>query len=155
MNTTRTLIRLALAGALSLPLLGLAKPPPPMPQQPMRPMTRCMDLTRINDWHVIDDHTMTVANGPRYFLIKTRYACPRLGHQGGGLMFRPSEDKRAIDLPRICGDVGDEVASRDQPPCAIASVKPISKAEYQRLSAHARRDGSGARQMQPVPPHDH
>lgn len=152
MPSLRHLIAMTAIMFVTAPGMATAKQPPPTPQQPMRPITRCIDLTRIDEWHVIDARTLTVRNGPFRYVVKTRYDCPRLGRYGAGLRFRVSPDKRALGLPRICGDVGDEVASRDQPPCAIASVRNVDKAEFDRLDRHAQRSGSGAEQVT-APPH--
>ena len=115
------------------------------------PIGKCMDPTRINEWHVLDARTLLVRNGPHRFLIRTQHACPRLGRYGGGLNFRPTPDKQ-VTLMRICGDAGETVSSRDQPPCGIASVQRIDKARFDQLKAHSERAGSGAEQNLPDRP---
>jgi hypothetical protein len=111
--------------------------------KPLRPIADCIATDRINEWHVVDDQTITVRTGPDRYVVKTQVACPRLGI-GPGIHFRSSPDKLAVGMPRICGDVGDAVRSRSQPPCAIVSVEKTDKDSFDKLNAGARRHGSGA-----------
>lgn len=113
-------------------------------RHPLRPTTQCPNINRINEWHVIDAHTLTVRDGPRRYVMKTRFACPKLGRYGPGIRFHPSNDKRALEIPRICGDLGDQVSSRAQPPCEVQSVREISKQRFDALNRKAVRNGSGA-----------
>lgn len=115
------------------------------PRQPLRPVSECLDATRINEWHIIDNTTLTVRTGPFRYLLKTQHKCPRLGRHGDGLSFRVSEAKQ-VTLPRVCGDYGDEVYSRYQPPCAVESVRKIDKAQFDALTRRQMRGGSGAEQ---------
>lgn len=114
--------------------------------QPLRPVSQCPDITKINEWHVINDRTLTVRTGPHRFVIKTQFACPKLGRYGSGINFRLSNGTRAVGESRICGDLGDEVSSRAQPPCEVQSVRKISKQRFDELNKKAERSGSGAEQ---------
>lgn len=148
MKRPATLLFLLLA-SLAAPLVSAAGQAPP--RTTLKPIGECMDPARIHEWYVIDAQTMIVRNGPNRFLIRTQHQCPRLGMYGDGLHFRPSPDKQ-VTLLRICGDVGETVSSRAQPPCAIKSVKRIDKAEFDTMKAHALRKGSGAEPNQPAKP---
>lgn len=117
---------------------------PQTSHKPLRPVSKCLNAASINEWHVINDTTITARNGPRYYLIKTAAKCPRLGKYGAGLFFHPSHGK--MGAFRICGDLGETVSSRDQPPCAIQSVKLISKKQFETIDKRAQRSGSGAEQ---------
>jgi hypothetical protein len=137
--------------ALASPLAWAAQPPAAAGTSAaarVSPIGKCMDPMRITEWHVLDARTLLVRNGPHRFLIHTRHACPRLGRYGGGLNFHPSPDKQ-VTLMRICGDAGETVSSRDQPPCGIASVQRIDKARFERLKKHSERSGSAAEQNLP------
>lgn len=117
---------------------------PQTPNKPLRPLSKCLDAANINEWHIINDTTITARNGPRHYLIKTTHKCQRLGKYGGGLFFHPSNG--SMGEWRICGDIGETVASRDQPPCAVQSVKLISKQQFDALDKHTQRSGNGAEQ---------
>jgi hypothetical protein len=100
--------------------------------QPLRPESDCIRIDRINDWAVVDDKTVVVRSGPLRYRVNTPSSCPRLG-VGNSLRFRASESEKAVGPARICGEVGETVRARDQPPCAIQSVEKIDKSEYDRL----------------------
>jgi hypothetical protein len=120
------------------------------PHQPIRPVSDCMRIDRINDWAVVDDRTVIVSNGPYRYKVTTEASCPRLG-TGNSLRFRAAPDKNSLGLSAICGETGESVFARDQPPCAIAQVQKIDKGEYRRLSKKAHQHGSGADQPMTIP----
>ena len=138
MKTITAMLLLALTAA------GAAHADGPAPErQPMRPVSECMRPDRINNWSVIDKRTVIVQNGPERYLVKLTADCPRLGI-GQSLRFRPNESNRAIGLGPIgpiCGEVGETVSSRDQPPCAIQSVTKIDAAQYKDMEKHAKQHG--------------
>lgn len=113
----------------------------------------CIDTTQINEWHIVDERTAIVRTGPKRYLVTLQSACPRLGMAPAGLMFRPNRSNALNNRGRICGEVGETVHSRQQPPCAIESVSKIDKARFDELSAQARRHGSGADQPTAMPAH--
>lgn len=113
---------------------------------PLRPQSECLRVDRINEWHVVDHRTAIVRTGPKRYLVKLQASCPRLGIGNPGLLFSPNESNKALGESRICGETGETVRARDQPPCAIASVRVIDKAQFDRLGAAARHHGSGADQ---------
>ena len=113
----------------------------------------CIDTTQINEWHIVDARTAIVRTGPKRYLVKLQNDCPRLGMSPPGLMFRPNRSNAIANQGRICGEVGETVRSRNQPPCAIESVSKIDKARFDDLSAHAKRHGSGAEQPTRMPAH--
>ncbi|HET7359250.1 MAG TPA: DUF6491 family protein [Rhodanobacteraceae bacterium] len=121
----------------------------PQARVPIRPVGECIDSTGINEWHIVNDTTLLVRTGPKRYLVKTRNACPRLGRYGTGIRFRPSNDKQVTLPGRICGDVGETVSSRAQPPCAVQSVQRIDTAQFEALRSQAVRHGNGAGQGVP------
>lgn len=136
---TIALVLLALATA------GAQAAEKPAAREPL-PFAQCLRIDRINGWHIVDARTATVSNGPHFFRINLQASCPRLGLGPAGLIFHPNQSHLALGDARICGEVGETVSSSRQPPCAIASLKPISKTEYQRLNKRDIRRGSGADQ---------
>jgi len=116
------------------------------------PAGDCIDTTQINEWHIVDDRTAIVRTGPKRYLVTLQSACPRLGTPPPGLIFRANPSNAIVNRGRICGEVGETVHSRYQPPCAIESVSKIDKARFDQLSAHALRHGSGAEQPTAMPP---
>ena len=138
MKTVTAMLLLALTAAGAVHADG-----PAPDRQPMRPVSECMRPDRINNWSVIDKRTVIVQNGPERYLVKLTADCPRLGI-GQSLRFRPNESNRAIGLGPIgpiCGEVGETVSSRDQPPCAIQSISKIDAAQYKDMEKHARQHG--------------
>ncbi|EIL93651.1 MAG: hypothetical protein EPN68_03170 [Rhodanobacter sp.] len=113
---------------------------------PLRPVSSCLQTDRINEWYIVDARTAIVRTGPDRFLVKLQSDCPRLGYPPKGLIFHSNPANQAVMPWRICGEVGETVRSRNQPPCAIQSVSKIDKAEFDRLRKHAVRHGTGANQ---------
>ncbi|MEW9624162.1 DUF6491 family protein [Rhodanobacter geophilus] len=142
----------ALTGLLALSLAVAAsaasaqtKPKAPA-YAPLRPVADCLRTDRINEWHVVNPRTLTVRNGPNRFLVKLQAACPQLSYGPPTLRFQPNEANRAVAPFSICGEAGESVRSTQPPRCPIQSVRKIDKAEFDKLSAHAGRSGSGANQ---------
>lgn len=134
---------------LSLPLLlgaVLTAQAGSLHRAPLRPQADCPRIDRINEWHVIDARTVTVRTGPFRYVMRLQANCPRLGLGNPGLLFRASPANRALGESWICGDLGETVQARDQPPCAIRSVRKVDQAEFDRLTRQARHSGSGADQ---------
>jgi hypothetical protein len=124
----------------------------PLPRTPLH-TSDCIDPSQINEWHIVDARTAIVRTGPKRYLVTLQSACPRLGIPPPGLMFRPNRSNAVVNQGRICGEAGETVRSRNQPPCAIESVSKIDKARFDQLSAHAMRHGSGADQPTTMPAH--
>lgn len=136
--------------ALSLVLAASAataqtKPPAPA-YTPLRPVANCLRTDRINEWHIVNSRTLAVRTGPVRYQVKLRTACPRLSYGPPTLLFQSSRANQATSPFSICGEVGESVRTRNQPPCPIQSVRRINKAEFDKLSAQASRSGSGANQ---------
>lgn len=113
----------------------------------------CIDPSQINEWHIVDARTAIVRTGPKRYLVTLQSACPRLGIPPRGLIFRPNRSNALVNQGRICGEVGETVHSRNQPPCAIESVSKIDKPRFDQLSARAKRHSSGADQPTTMPAH--
>ena len=136
MKTVTAMLALAMVAAS-----GLAHADGPAPErQPLRPVSECLRPDRINEWYVVDKRTVIARTGPDRYLVKLTADCPRLGI-GQQLRFNPNESNRAAGMGAICGEVGEEVVSRDQPPCAIQSVGKIDKAKFEDLEKHATQHG--------------
>lgn len=118
----------------------------PQARTPIKPIGDCIRIDQINEWHIVDNRTATVRTGPKRYRVDLQSDCPRLGLGPAGLIFRANPSNQALGNSRICGEVGETVRSREQPPCAIQSVQIIDKAEFDRLSAKSRRSGSAADQ---------
>lgn len=99
------------------------------------PAADCIRTDRIDDWHIVNARTAIVRTGPKNYLVTLRHDCPKLSHPPG-LIFSHSNGQ-GIAQGTICGSVGETVHSRDQPPCAIESVRLIDKPHYQQLSDEA------------------
>lgn len=113
---------------------------------PLRPVADCLRTDRINEWHIVDPRTVTVRTGPDRYLVKLQVACPRLSYGPPTLLFHSNPANQAVIPFSICGEAGESVRALQQPPCPIQSVRKIDKAEFDKLSAHASRSGSGADQ---------
>jgi hypothetical protein len=136
MKTVTAMLVLAMAAAS-----GLAHADGPAAErQPMRPVSECLRPDRINEWYVVDKRTVIARTGPDRYLVKLSADCPRLGI-GQQLLFRANDSNRAAGMGAICGEVGETVVSRDQPPCAIQSVSKIDKARFEELEKHATQHG--------------
>jgi hypothetical protein len=113
---------------------------------PLRPVADCLRTDRINEWHIVNPRTVTVRTGPDRYLVKLQVACPRLSYGPPTLLFHSNPANQAVIPFSICGEAGESVRALQQPPCPIQSVRKIDKAEFDKLSAHASRSGSGADQ---------
>lgn len=120
-----------------------AQPAPP--RRPIKPPFDCIQIPQINAWHIVDDRTLTVGNGPRLFRVDLPSRCPQLGYGSPSLRFRANPSNRAIGNAVICGEVGESVSGEQPPPCPIQSVTRIDKPAYRRLNLKSRQGGSGAK----------
>lgn len=109
------------------------------PRTPL-PMADCIKTTQINDWHIVDARTAIVRTGPKHYLVTLQNDCPNLSHPPG-LIFRSSP---GVGEGRICGSIGETVHSRNQPACAIQSVRLIDKARFEQLTKDAKHYRAGA-----------
>ncbi|MEI7036305.1 DUF6491 family protein [Fulvimonas yonginensis] len=108
------------------------------------PYAQCIQTDKINEWYVVDQRTALVRTGPYRYRVRLQADCPRLGIGVPGLWLHANESNKANASGRICGEVGETVSARDQPPCGIASVTLIDKGEFDRMRLHAKRQGTGA-----------
>lgn len=107
---------------------------------PLRPVSECLRPDRINEWYVVDPSTAIARTGPDRYLVKLQAKCPWLG-VGQSLRFRANRSNKAAGMGALCGEAGETVASRDQPPCAVQSISKIDKAQFDRLSSKAMQHG--------------
>ncbi len=98
----------------------------------------CIAISRINESHLVDARTAIVRTGPTHYLVTAQSGCV-LSNQPQGLMFRANTGNTSIDLGRICGEVGETVQARNNPPCAIESVSKIDKSRFVQLTAQGER----------------
>jgi hypothetical protein len=111
------------------------------------PDNQCLRISRITEWHVIDDQTVIVQAGPySRYLVKLQAACQKLGIGKQGLMFLASPADKATQPDRICGSVGERVRARNQPPCGIQSLSLIDQATFDGLRTKARYNSSRTQQ---------
>lgn len=108
------------------------------------PYAQCIQTDKINEWHIVDARTALVRTGPFRYEVHLKSDCPRLGVGLPGFRLHASESSKVVGGGRICGEVGETVSARDQPPCAISSVTLIDKGKFDRLRKHALHHGSGA-----------
>lgn len=108
---------------------------------PLRPISQCLRPDRINEWYVVDSSTVIARTGPDHYLVKLQAACPQLGI-GQSLRFRANPSNLATGMGALCGEAGETVASRDQPPCGVRSIARIDKAQYVQLSTTAIQRGN-------------
>jgi Family of unknown function (DUF6491) len=131
---------LLLATAICAPVLAAEAP---LAHRPL-PYAQCIQTDKINEWHIVDQRTALVRTGPYRYAVHLKADCPRLGIGVPGFLLHASESGKAAGGGRICGEVGETVGARDQPPCAVSSVELIDKASFERMRKHAARHGSGA-----------
>lgn len=105
----------------------------PAKRQPLRPVSQCLRIEGIRDWHVLNPTTAVVASDRYYYRVTLSQRCPQLGVGADGLRFRANASNRHLGDSRLCGEAGETVRSNAQPPCAIQSVHLISKTQYQHL----------------------
>ncbi|MEO6800982.1 MAG: DUF6491 family protein [Rhodanobacter sp.] len=139
----KSMLTLALCCLSSSTLLAAGNGPP---RQPIKPPFDCIQVQQINAWHVVNDHTLTVGNGPKYFRVNLQSRCPQLTYGAPALRFHASESNKAMGLPVICGEIGESASGHDGPPCPIQSVIRINADAYRRLNTASQRSGSGANQ---------
>lgn len=108
------------------------------------PYAQCIQTDKINEWYVVDKRTALVRTGPYRYVVHLQADCPRLGIGVPGFLLRANESNKAAGNGRICGETGETVSARDQPPCAISSLTTLDKAGFDRMRQHAARHGSGA-----------
>ncbi|WP_233171609.1 DUF6491 family protein [Dyella sp. ASV21] len=129
-----------LIGALSLstaPAMAADQTPA---YTPLRPVSECLRPDRINEWYVVDAQTVIARTGPDHYQVKLQAQCPQLGI-GQSLRFRANRSNMAVGMGALCGEAGETVSSRDQPPCGVQSITKIDKAQFEQLSARATRHG--------------
>ena len=114
------------------------------PSRTSLPYAQCIQTDKINEWHIVDARTALVRTGPYRYVVHLKADCPRLGVGLPGFLLRASESNKTVGGGRICGDVGQTVGARDQPPCAISSISQVDQAKFDQLRKHALRHGSGA-----------
>jgi hypothetical protein len=108
---------------------------------PLRPISECLRPDRINEWYVVDNRTVIARTGPDHYLVKLQAVCPQLGI-GQSLRFRANRSNMAVGMGALCGEAGETVASRDQPPCGVQSITKMDKAQFEQLSAKAVQHGN-------------
>ncbi|WP_243047353.1 DUF6491 family protein [Dyella sp. RRB7] len=108
---------------------------------PLRPTSQCLRPDRINEWYVVDSRTVIARTGPDHYLVKLQAICPHLGIEQS-LRFRPNPSNKAAGMGALCGEAGETVTSRDQPPCGVQSVAKIDKAQFEQLSTTAIKHGN-------------
>lgn len=92
--------------------------------KPLRPVSDCLDITRINELYVRNDRSLIVRSGPNHFMIDLKNDCPQLGIGGNPRLVAASAP---VMQGRMCGDLGEKVVTISGVACAVRSVTPISE----------------------------
>ena len=114
-------MKYALTGLFTLALAvatnaALARTKPEAPAYtPLRPVADCLRSDRINEWHIVDDRTITARTGPDRYLVKLQVACPRLSYGPPTLLFHSNRANQAVIPFSICGEVGESVRVTEGP----------------------------------------
>ncbi|HET6551988.1 MAG TPA: DUF6491 family protein [Dyella sp.] len=137
---TPALVLLAAMTCIALPGVAASQDKAPA-YTPLRPVSECLRPDRINEWYVVDSSTVIARTGPDRYLVKLQAKCPQLGI-GQSLRFRANRSNEAAGMGAMCGEAGETVASRDQPPCAVQSIAKIDKAQFDKLSSHSKQHGT-------------
>lgn len=139
MKTRARLVSACLVLAAALPVAAADQPVPAY--TPLRPVSECLRPERINEWYVVDTQTVIARTGPDRYLVKLQAVCPWLG-SGQSLRFRANRSNQAVGMWSLCGEAGETVSSRYQPPCGVQSVAKIDKAQFDQLSSQAIKHGN-------------
>lgn len=139
MKSLTVMLVLAMAAASAVQAQD-SSPKPAQEYHPLRPVSDCLRPDRLNQWYVLDSRTLIARAGPDRYIVKLQADCPRLGI-GQSVVFRANESNRATGWGAICGEAGETVRSRDQPPCAVQSVAKINKDEFDKLEDQAVKGG--------------
>lgn len=128
---TKALLNLGWA-ALALGLVsGTAHAAQGTPDNPIRPLSECLDPERARGWTSISDDEILVDAGPKKFLLRFARACTDLNFTPV-LRFRPS-----VGNGRICGHSTDAVLGDSRGgvamPCTLSSVVSIDANAYRAL----------------------
>ena len=94
---------------------------------PIRPISKCLDLSRSIESYVIDDKTIIAASGPNYFRINLSAPCSHLGV--GNLQLRTGNDSQR----RMCGEIGDKVITRDGLHCQVQSLDILTRDQFKSM----------------------
>ncbi|GLQ97211.1 DUF6491 family protein [Dyella mobilis] len=116
------------------------------------PNNDCLRVSRINEWHVLDDKTIIVQAGPyQRYLVKLQASCQNLGIGNRGFRFIGSKADLATNPDRICGSVGEMVTAHNQPPCAIQSLSLIDQNTFNGLRSKAKYSSTRTQQQSKSP----
>ena len=114
---------------LGLPAPARAETAPAEPpgERPLRPLSVCLDPSRVRGYQVLDSRRLLVDAGRRHYLLTLAWSCNEL-HTHRALVF----DSRNPS-GRICGDIGDALRPREGGGrvigrCDIGRVELIDKA---------------------------
>lgn len=137
----KTRTSLLLAGALAAASFGAWAAEQTPAYTPLRPISECLRPDRINEWYVVDAQTVIARTGPDHYEVKLQAKCPQLGI-GQSLRFHANQSNMAAGMGALCGEAGESVSSRSQPPCAVQSIMKIDKSRFQALGAKATQHGT-------------
>lgn len=120
-----------------LPTLSVAAAPTaegstaadPPGNRPLRPMSDCLDPSRVRGYRVLDSSRLLVDAGRRRYLLTLSWSCNELGTHRA-LAFESRNPSG-----RICGDLGDAVRPREGggtvlTRCEIGRVELIDQATW-------------------------
>jgi hypothetical protein len=109
-------------------LLLVALAAPAAAQQPLRPMSACLDPNRARSWQLIDSDEILVDAGRQKFHLTLASACTDLNY-AQAIGFRSGDG-----IGRVCGGPLDTLVMPRRAligvPCRIVKVTPLTKEEY-------------------------
>lgn len=137
----KTMTFALLTGALTVAALNARAADQQPAYTPLRPVSECLRPDRINEWYVVDEQTVIARTGPDRYVVKLQAHCPQLGI-GQSLRFHANRANMAVGMGALCGEAGETLSSRSQPPCAVQSIAKIDKAQFEQLGAKAKLHGT-------------
>lgn len=112
----------------SLLLLVALAAVPAAAQEPLRPMSACLDPDRSRGWHLIDSDEILVDAGRQKFHLTLAPACTDLNYTHA-IAFRSGDG-----FGRVCGGPLDTLEMPGRAligvPCRIVKVTPLTKEQY-------------------------
>ena len=95
---------------------------------PIRPVSQCLDPTRIQRWQRLDAHLVAVlTRNDQYFELRFAADC-------SADRSKPSAWQMSSQAPaRLCGYAGETAISAQGDMCGIASMKRLDRAQYETL----------------------
>ena len=109
---------------------------PALAQQSTDDAPRCVRLTNINGYSVIDrQHVLLRGGASRHYLVTTRHSCP-------GLTFGARIATTFADTETICSPVGEYLIPDDGFRCSIDTIEAVEDEAAARALIEARAEAA-------------